>query len=92
MNIQLNIIEDIVELRHIKVVTTETYTDGLKSVKKEYCQNIATGSSNVMYDMADCLDVIKNGISDEVTITIKADQYRQPKLITKSWKGEHVIY
>lgn len=91
MNIELNIIEDIVELRHIKVVTTEVYTDGLKSIKKEYSQNIATSGSNIMYDLLDCLDVIKNGTSDEVVITVKAD-HNQPKLICKSWKGERVIY
>lgn len=91
MNIELNIIEDIVELQHIKVVTTEVYTDGLKSVKKDYSQNIATSSSNIMYDLLDCLDVIKDGICDEVTITVKA-KHRQPKLICKSWKGQQVIY
>lgn len=91
MNIELTILESATELRHIKVVTTEVYTDGLKSVKKEYSQNIATSSSNIMYDLLDCLDVIKEGISDEVTITVKAT-HNQPKLICKSWKGEHVIY
>lgn len=89
--IELNIIEDITELRHIKVITTETYTDGLKSVKKEYCLNIATNASNVMYDLLDCLDVIKDGVADEVIIKVKASHH-QPSLITKTWKGQQVIY
>lgn len=74
----------IVEFKHIKVITTEVYTDGLKSLKKEYSQNIQTSRNTVMGDLIACLDVLSEGTSDEVVIIVKA-KHHQPELITKTW-------
>lgn len=91
IDIQLNVIEDIIELRHIKVVTTEVYTDGLKSLKKEYSQNIQTSRNSVMGDLIACLDVLTDGSSDEVTIKVTA-KHNQPHLIIKTWTCKHERY
>lgn len=74
------------ELKHIKVITTEVYTDGLKSLKKEYSQNILTSRNTVMGDLIACLDVLTDGASDEVLIRVTA-KHNQPALITKTWTG-----
>lgn len=71
-------------LKHIKVITTEVYTDGLKSLKKEYSQNIQTSRNTVMGDLIACLDVLTDGTSTEVTIKVTA-KHGQPDLINKTW-------
>jgi len=81
----------VLELRHIKVITTEVYTDGLKSLKKEYSQNMQTNNSTVMGDLLDCLDVLSSGESDEVYIKVMA-KHNVPVLITKTWTPIHEQY
>jgi hypothetical protein len=84
-------LDTIHELKHIKVITTEVYTDGLKSLKKEYSQNIQTSRNSVMGDLIACLDVLTDGSSDEVIIIVKA-KHQQPELIVKTWTASNERY
>lgn len=72
------------ELKHIKVITTEVYTEGLKSLKKDMSQNILTNRNNVLGDLIECLDVLTDGTSTKVVIEVSAKQ-KEPVLIVKTW-------
>lgn len=72
------------ELKHVKVITTEVYTEGLKSLKKDMSQNIQTSRNNVLGDLISCLDVLTDGTSDSVIIEVTAKR-QEPVLIVKTW-------
>lgn len=81
MSSQLNTTD---ELKHIKVITTEVYTEGLKSLKKDMSQNILTSRNAVLGDLISCLDVLTDGTSTKVVIEVTAKR-QEPVLIVKTW-------
>lgn len=86
---------DIDNKQHVKIKTstvlpsgeirvkTESYFEELASDKTEVEQHIQTDKENFLRDIMTCLSFITDMKTNELTINIKTDDMRRPRVITR---------
>jgi hypothetical protein len=76
-------------MKYGKIIITEGYFDGKKSVKKEIREDSNTTRQALLADVVKCLDLL-NTSTPEVVIRIVKDKYGEPARIQKSWIEEKI--
>lgn len=74
------------------IINTLVYEEKLAMAKTEREVKQITSYLTYLSDVMACLDVIKNKETTELTITITADRYGDPKLIRKRYTTEKKDY
>lgn len=83
--------------KHTKVTTYKTLDDGsyvkqikayhehLASIREERVESLKTTHATFLADIMKCLEVINSGNTKELTLTIKANDFKNPTMIIKSY-------
>ena len=74
------------------LINTMSYHETLGSVSKTRQKNLLTSGHTYLADIISCLDVVKDGSTRKLTITVTLDKYFEPKLITKRYLVDHKDY
>lgn len=70
------------------LITTMSYHEQLGTVKKEREKKHLTSSKTFLSDVISCLEPISKKQAREVIITIVADKYYEPRLVTHKYLVE----
>ncbi len=84
--------EEMISIPVDVLINTLSYHETLGSEGKTRQKNLLTSGHTYLADVISCLDVIKDGATRKVTITVTLDKYFEPKLITKRYLVDHRDY
>ena len=76
------------KLKHVRVITTESYHEDLTSREKKLSKSIRTSKATLGLDLVKCTKELLAKTASEVEIVIKTNAAGEPDRIIKTWTVE----